>query len=151
MSGRPKSRLSEQIFRGNTWSVCGAMPLGGVVAGRGRLDRAEVQIPVPARFVVVGLVSIAATAAFGIVFALVLPGVGYNLVDLGLVYDVAIDDGGVVHVVMTTITPGCPATNYLKNGAGEAASDIGLRAGTYGTDPSGSGDARTSSSIGPPL
>ncbi len=49
------------------------------------------------------------------------PELGYNIVDLGLVYDVAIDDGGVVHVAMTTTTPGCPATNYLKNGAGEAA------------------------------
>jgi metal-sulfur cluster biosynthetic enzyme len=32
--------------------------------------------------------------------------------------------GGVVRVTMTTTTPGCPATNYLKAGAGEAASTV---------------------------
>lgn len=52
------------------------------------------------------------------------PELGYNIVDLGLIYDVAIDDGGVVHVIMTTTTPGCPATSYLKKGAGEAASAV---------------------------
>ena len=52
------------------------------------------------------------------------PELGYNIVDLGLVYDVATEEGGVVHITMTTTTPGCPATNYLKEGAGEAASSV---------------------------
>jgi metal-sulfur cluster biosynthetic enzyme len=52
------------------------------------------------------------------------PELGYNIVDLGLVYDVAVGDGGVATVVMTTTTPGCPATNYLKAGAGEAAAAV---------------------------
>jgi metal-sulfur cluster biosynthetic enzyme len=52
------------------------------------------------------------------------PELGYNIVDLGLIYDVVTEDGGVVHVTMTTTTPGCPATNYLKAGAGEAASAV---------------------------
>jgi metal-sulfur cluster biosynthetic enzyme len=52
------------------------------------------------------------------------PELGYNIVDLGLIYDVVIEDGGVVHIIMTTTTPGCPATNYLKAGAGEAASTV---------------------------
>jgi metal-sulfur cluster biosynthetic enzyme len=52
------------------------------------------------------------------------PELGYNIVDLGLVYDVAVEEGGMVHITMTTTTPGCPATSYLKRGAGEAAGDL---------------------------
>jgi metal-sulfur cluster biosynthetic enzyme len=52
------------------------------------------------------------------------PELGYNIVDLGLVYDVAVEEGGGVQIIMTTTTPGCPATNYLKQGAGEAASAV---------------------------
>ncbi len=49
------------------------------------------------------------------------PELGYNIVDLGLVYDVAAAEGGIVTITMTTTTRGCPATNYLKEGAREAA------------------------------
>lgn len=49
------------------------------------------------------------------------PELGYNIVDLGLVYAVLVNDGGVVNIVMTTTTRGCPATNYLKEGASDAA------------------------------
>jgi len=52
------------------------------------------------------------------------PELGYNIVDLGLIYDVAVEERGVVRITMTTTTPGCPATNYLKGGAGEAASNV---------------------------
>ncbi|HEU5016594.1 MAG TPA: NifU N-terminal domain-containing protein [Pseudolabrys sp.] len=52
------------------------------------------------------------------------PELGYNIVDLGLVYDVAVEEGGAVQITMTTTTPGCPATNYLKQGAGEAAGTV---------------------------
>jgi metal-sulfur cluster biosynthetic enzyme len=44
------------------------------------------------------------------------PELGYNIVDLGLIYDVAVEAGGNVRVTMTTTTPGCPATNYLGQG-----------------------------------
>lgn len=52
------------------------------------------------------------------------PELGFNIVDLGLVYDVVTEEGGIVRITMTTTTPGCPATNYLKQGAGEAASGV---------------------------
>jgi metal-sulfur cluster biosynthetic enzyme len=48
------------------------------------------------------------------------PELGYNIVDLGLVYRVEIEDAE-VKVVMTTTTRGCPATDYLRGGAGAAA------------------------------
>jgi metal-sulfur cluster biosynthetic enzyme len=52
------------------------------------------------------------------------PELGYNIVDLGFVYDVALKEGGVVRITMTTTTPGCPATNYLKKGAGDSVSAL---------------------------
>jgi metal-sulfur cluster biosynthetic enzyme len=52
------------------------------------------------------------------------PELGYNIVDLGLIYHVAIEKGGVVRITMTTTTRGCPATSYLKQGAAGAAGDV---------------------------
>lgn len=49
------------------------------------------------------------------------PELGYNIVDLGLVYAVTVVEGGVVDILMTTTTRGCPATSFLKDGARDGA------------------------------
>ncbi len=51
------------------------------------------------------------------------PELGYNIVDLGLVYDVSVQ-GGTARVVMTTTTRGCPATAYLRQGACDSVSRV---------------------------
>lgn len=43
------------------------------------------------------------------------PELGFNIVDLGLIYDVAIEDG-IVDVRITMTTPGCPAQEFIVNG-----------------------------------
>ncbi|WP_411034941.1 metal-sulfur cluster assembly factor [Shinella sp. BYT-45] len=45
------------------------------------------------------------------------PEIGRNIVDLGLIYDIAVEDGGIARVTMTTTTRGCPAGDYLKEAA----------------------------------
>lgn len=52
------------------------------------------------------------------------PELGGNIVELGLVYYVAVQEGGVAHIVMTTTTRGCPATAYLKDGARDSARTV---------------------------
>jgi metal-sulfur cluster biosynthetic enzyme len=43
------------------------------------------------------------------------PELGVNIVDLGLVYDIATDDGGRVAIKMTLTTPGCPLGGFLED------------------------------------
>lgn len=43
------------------------------------------------------------------------PELGYNIVDLGLVYDVKLVDA-VAMVTMTLTTPGCPASEIIQSG-----------------------------------
>jgi metal-sulfur cluster biosynthetic enzyme len=42
------------------------------------------------------------------------PELGMNILDLGLVYDIAIDDGGVVTVDMTFTSPACPVGPMIE-------------------------------------
>jgi metal-sulfur cluster biosynthetic enzyme len=42
------------------------------------------------------------------------PELGINLVDLGLVYDVAVNDG-IAYVTLTVTTPACPIGSYLED------------------------------------
>ena len=44
------------------------------------------------------------------------PELGVNVVDLGLIYDVRMDEKGRVAVRMTMTTPGCPVTNLILHG-----------------------------------
>jgi metal-sulfur cluster biosynthetic enzyme len=53
------------------------------------------------------------------------PELGFNILDLGLIYDVASAPDGRVRITMTTTTRGCPATSYLKQGSREAAGSVG--------------------------
>lgn len=43
------------------------------------------------------------------------PEIGINIVDLGLVYDVALSGDGVAAIRMTLTTPGCPLGGYLND------------------------------------
>jgi metal-sulfur cluster biosynthetic enzyme len=48
------------------------------------------------------------------------PELGENVVDLGLIYAIEVEDG-VAKVEMTTTTRGCPATAFLKEAVQAAA------------------------------
>jgi metal-sulfur cluster biosynthetic enzyme len=52
------------------------------------------------------------------------PELGYNIVDLGFVHEVVVQDSGDVRIVMTTTTRGCPATDFLQQGARDSASIV---------------------------
>ncbi|HVV31115.1 MAG TPA: metal-sulfur cluster assembly factor [Mycobacteriales bacterium] len=43
------------------------------------------------------------------------PELGVNIVDLGLLYDVRVDEGRDVSIRMTLTTPGCPLGGYLDD------------------------------------
>lgn len=46
------------------------------------------------------------------------PELGYNIVDIGLIYDLQVERN-VIQVVMTMTTPGCPAQDYIMMGVHE--------------------------------
>ena len=61
------------------------------------------------------------------------PEIGVNIVDLGLVFGIAVADGG-IRITMTLTTPGCPLAGYIEDcihralwglpGVGDIAVDI---------------------------
>ncbi|MDE2006736.1 MAG: metal-sulfur cluster assembly factor [Rhodospirillales bacterium] len=58
------------------------------------------------------------------------PELGYNIVDLGLVYGVA-TEGGIVDVTMTMTTPGCPAQDYIVSGVERRLAEVPGVTGVY--------------------
>jgi metal-sulfur cluster biosynthetic enzyme len=51
------------------------------------------------------------------------PELGYNIVDIGLVYDLEVE-GARARILLTTTTPGCPATDYIRQGAETCAASV---------------------------
>jgi metal-sulfur cluster biosynthetic enzyme len=51
------------------------------------------------------------------------PELGHNIVDLGFIYDISVNDGA-VRITMTATTPGCPAIRFLEEGAANAAARV---------------------------
>ena len=51
------------------------------------------------------------------------PEIGINIVDLGLVYEVKVENGN-VEIKMTMTTPGCPLHESISNGAEEAVRQL---------------------------
>ncbi|ELT48745.1 metal-sulfur cluster assembly factor [Brucella sp. ZJ1_1] len=57
------------------------------------------------------------------------PELGFNLIDLGMIYSIDIDDGGKVDISMTTTTPGCPAAGFLTDAVCASVESVeGIRA-----------------------
>ena len=52
------------------------------------------------------------------------PELNLNIMDIGLVYDVAVSDVGDVHVQMTLTSPGCPAGAEIIGDVKNVVSDL---------------------------
>ena len=52
------------------------------------------------------------------------PELNLNIVDIGLVYDIAVNDVGDTHIQMTLTSPGCPAGAEIIGNDKQVASDM---------------------------
>ena len=52
------------------------------------------------------------------------PELGLNIIDIGLVYDVAVSDEGQAHVRMTLTSPGCPAGTEIMDDVKRTLADL---------------------------
>ena len=52
------------------------------------------------------------------------PELNLNIIDIGLVYDVDVADGGRVHVKMTLTSPGCPAGTEILDDVKRVLADM---------------------------
>lgn len=52
------------------------------------------------------------------------PELGLNIIDIGLVYDVAVDEEGKAHVTMTLTSPGCPAGTEIMDDVRQTLADL---------------------------
>lgn len=52
------------------------------------------------------------------------PELNLNIIDIGLVYDVAINETGDVHVKMTLTSPGCPSGAEMMEDARRVITDL---------------------------
>ena len=51
------------------------------------------------------------------------PELGYNIVDIGLVYNLKVEDD-CARILLTTTTPGCPATGYIRQAVAACAAAV---------------------------
>lgn len=52
------------------------------------------------------------------------PELGLNIIDIGLVYDVALSPEGVAHIKMTLTSPGCPAGGEITEDVKRTLGDL---------------------------
>lgn len=52
------------------------------------------------------------------------PELGINIVDLGLIYEVSVEENGNVNIKMTMTTAGCPLHASISKGAEEAVKQL---------------------------
>ena len=62
--------------------------------------------------------------AFEAISTVIDPEVGFNLVEMGLIYDAIVDEACNVQVIMTLSTQGCPLHQMIKQWVAEAVEKL---------------------------